>query len=66
MLAIANSAAVNIGEYTDFQIMVFSRCMPTSVIVGSYGISVQLSIKKILIKNRQKTEIDISSEKTYR
>ena len=46
MLAIANSAAVNIGVYIDFQIMVFSRCMPTSVIVGSYGSSMQLSIKK--------------------
>ena len=37
MLAIVNSAAMNIGVHVSFQIMVFSRYIPKSGIVGSYG-----------------------------
>ena len=40
VLAIVNSAAVNIGVHGSFQIRVFSRCMPRSGIAGSYGNSV--------------------------
>ena len=36
VLAIVNSAAVNIGVHVSFQIMVFSGCMPRSGITGSY------------------------------
>ena len=57
MLAIVNSAAVNIGVHVSFQIMVFSRYMSTSVIVGSYGSSMQLSIKK---KPNQKWAEDLN------
>ena len=40
VLAIVNSAAVNIGVHVSFQIMVFSRYMPRSGIAGSYGSSI--------------------------
>ena len=39
VLAIVNSAAVNIGVHVSFQIMVFSGYMPRSGIAGSYGSS---------------------------
>ena len=39
-MAIANSAAMNIGLHVSFQIMFFSRYMPMSVIGGSYGSSI--------------------------
>jgi len=37
VLATVNSAAMNIGVYVSFQIMVFSGYMPRSGIAGSYG-----------------------------
>ena len=37
VLAIVNSAAVNIGVHVSFSIMVSSGYMPSSGIVGSYG-----------------------------
>ena len=37
VLAIVNSAAMNIGVHVCFWIMVFSICMPRSGIAGSYG-----------------------------
>ena len=37
VLAIVNSAAVNIGVHVTFSIMVFSGYMPSGGIVGSYG-----------------------------
>ena len=40
VLAIVNSAAVNIGVHVSFWIMVFSGYMPRSRIAGSYGSSV--------------------------
>ena len=40
VLAIINSAAVNIGVHVSFQIMVFCVYMPRSGIAGSYGSSV--------------------------
>ena len=36
-LAIVNSAAMNIGVHVSLSIMVFSLCMPSSGIAGSYG-----------------------------
>ena len=39
VLAIVNSAAMNIGVYISFQIAVLSGCMPRSGIAGSYGSS---------------------------
>ena len=38
VLAIVNSAAVNIGAHVFFQSMVFSGYMPRSGIAGSYGL----------------------------
>ena len=40
ILAIVNSAAMNIGLHVSFQIMFFSEYMPTSGIAGSYGSSI--------------------------
>ena len=40
VLAIINSAAVNIGGHVSFWISVFSRYMPRSEMAGSYGISI--------------------------
>ena len=40
VLAIVNSAAMNIGVQVSFQIRVFSRHMPRSGIAGSYGSSI--------------------------
>ena len=37
VLAIVNSAAVNIGVHVSFSILVSSGCMPNSWIAGSYG-----------------------------
>ena len=37
VLAIVNSATVNIEVHVSFQIMVFSRHMPRNRIAGSYG-----------------------------
>ena len=38
VLAIVNSAAMNIGVHVSFRIVVFSEYMPISGIAGSYGI----------------------------
>ena len=40
VLAIVNSAAMNIGLHGSFQIMDFFRYMPRNVIAGSYGSSI--------------------------
>jgi len=40
VLAILNSAAVNIGVIIPFQIIIFSRYMPKSKIARSYGNSI--------------------------
>ena len=40
VLAIGNSAAVNVGVHVSFRIIVFSGYMPRSGIAGSYGDSV--------------------------
>ena len=37
VLAIVNSAAMNIGIHVSFSIMVFSKYMPSSGTVGLYG-----------------------------
>ena len=40
VLAIVNSAVINIGVHKSFQTMVFSRYMPRNGIAGSYGSSI--------------------------
>ena len=37
LLAIVNSAAMNVGVHVSFSIIVSSECMPSSGIAGSYG-----------------------------
>ncbi|MGE2752964.1 hypothetical protein, partial [Escherichia coli] len=40
VLAIINSAAINIGVHVSFSILVSSVCMPSSGIAGLYGGSI--------------------------
>ena len=40
LLAVVNSAAMNIGVHVSFQIIILSRYMPWSGIAGSYGSSI--------------------------
>ena len=40
VLAIVNSAAINIGVHVSLSILISLVCMPTSGIAGSYGSSV--------------------------
>ena len=42
VLAIVNSAAVNIGAHVSVSVLGSSRCMPSSGIPGSYGSSVSI------------------------
>ena len=37
MLAIINTATVNIGVHVSFRIVVFSGCMPSNGVAGSHG-----------------------------
>ena len=46
VLAIVNSAAMNIGVHVSLSTMVFSVCMPSSGIAGSYGKSISSFFKE--------------------
>ena len=47
ILAVVNSAAVNIGVHVSFWIMFFFGCMPRSGIAGSYGSSISRFLGKL-------------------
>ena len=47
VLAIINSAAMNIGVHVSLSILVFSVCMPSSGIAGSYGSSISSFLRNL-------------------
>jgi len=47
VLAIINSAAVNIGVHVSLSILVSSVCMPSSGIAGSYGSSISSFLRNL-------------------
>ena len=47
VLAIINSAAMNIGVHVSLSILVSSGCMPSSVIAGSYGSSISSFLRNL-------------------
>ena len=47
VLAIINSAAVNVGEHVSLSILVSSVCMPSSGIAGSYGSSISSFLRNL-------------------
>ena len=48
VLAIVNSAAMNIGVHVSLSILVSSVCMPSSGIAGSYGSSISSFLRTVL------------------
>ena len=49
VLTVVNSAAVNIGVHVSFQIMIFSRYMPRSWITESYGRSIFIFLRNLIL-----------------
>ena len=47
VLAIVNSAAMNIGVYMSLLILISSVCMPSSGIAGSYGSSISRFLRNL-------------------
>ena len=47
VLAIVNSAAINIGVYVSLSILVSSVCMPRNGIAGSYGSSISSFLRNL-------------------
>ena len=47
VLAIRNSAAMNIGVHVSLSILVSSVCMPSSGIAGSYGSSISCFLRNL-------------------
>ena len=47
VLAIVNSAAMNIGVHVSFSILVSSGYMPSSGIAGSYGSSISSCLRNL-------------------
>ena len=47
ILAIINSAVMNIGVYVSLSILVSSVCMPSSGIAGSYGSSISSFLRNL-------------------
>ena len=47
VLAIVNSAVMNIVGHVSLSILVSSLCMPSSVIAGSYGSSISIFLRNL-------------------
>ena len=57
MLAIVNSAAVNIAVNVSFQIMIFSRYVPRSRVAGSYDHSIFSFLRNLGVCAHQVTSV---------
>ena len=57
VLAIINSAAMNIGVHVSLSILVSSMCMPSSGIAGSYGSSISSFLRNLCGKILKEMEI---------
>ena len=49
VLAMVNSAAMNIGVHVSLSVLVSSLCMPSSGIAGSYGSSISSFLRNLYI-----------------
>ena len=61
VLAIINSAVMNIGLHVSVSILVSSVCMPSSGTAGSYGSSISIAVPKT-----SRTMFNSSSESGHR
>ena len=57
ILAIVNSASVNIGVHISFRIMVFSGCMPRVGIAWSYGTSIFVFLSSLLTSHHRAVRV---------
>ena len=61
VLAIVNSAATNVGVHTALSLMVFSGYMPSSGVVGSYGLPGSASGKEPACQCRRQKRCEFDS-----
>ena len=66
VLAIINSAVMNIGVHGSLSLLVSSVCMPSSGIAGSYGSSISCLIQAILQSHSHQVSMVLAQRQKYR